>query len=121
NADAARDGAAHRAHRGRHHRGGRNDAVSQEPADPDPAWIAFRMSLERLIGVPLYQYKEPQMKRRLAGIMTRRGFAGWAEFTRAVAADPALLAVVRDTLTINVSEFFRQPDRFEALQRDILP
>lgn len=95
--------------------------MSQEPVEPDPAWLAFRATLERAIGVPLYQYKEPQMKRRLAGIMTRRGFAGWEEFERGVTSDPELLAIVRDTLTINVSEFFRQPDRFETLQREILP
>lgn len=87
----------------------------------DPQWLAFRRALERAIGVPLGQYKEPQMKRRLASIMTRRGIAGWPQFEKAITADAALLGDVRDTLTINVSEFFRQADRFQELQSKWFP
>ena len=87
----------------------------------DPQWLAFRRALERAIGVPLGQYKEPQMKRRLASIMTRRGLDGWPAFEKAIAADHKLLGDVRDTLTINVSEFFRQADRFQELQAKWLP
>jgi chemotaxis protein methyltransferase CheR len=91
----------------------------EEPEDP--RWLTFRRALERAIGVPLGQYKEPQMKRRLASIMTRRGLDGWLAFEKAIAADHKLLGDVRDTLTINVSEFFRQADRFQELQAKWLP
>lgn len=90
-----------------------------EPVDRE--WLAFRTALEKAIGVPLGQYKEPQMKRRLASIMTRRKISEWATFAKAVQSDPALLTDVRDTLTINVSEFFRQADRFHELQTKVLP
>jgi chemotaxis protein methyltransferase CheR len=84
-------------------------------------WLTFRGTLERAIGVPLGQYKEPQMKRRLGSLMQRRGFADWDAFTVAIRMDGALLATVRDTLTINVSEFFRQSDRFDELRDVHLP
>ena len=87
----------------------------------DAAWTGFRNTLEAAIGVPLAAYKEPQMKRRLASIMTRRGMATWAVFAAAIRTDPALLVEVRDTLTINVSEFFRQADRFEELATVHIP
>lgn len=87
----------------------------------DREWLSFRNSLERAIGVPLGQYKEPQMKRRLGSVMTRRGFGNWMAFEKAIARDGELLAEVRDTLTINVSEFFRQADRFKELQEVFLP
>jgi chemotaxis protein methyltransferase CheR len=87
----------------------------------DPSWDKFLASLERTIGVPLAQYKEPQMKRRLNSLMTRNGIADWPDFTKALAEDGELLTVVRDTLTINVSEFFRQPDRFLELETKVLP
>lgn len=87
----------------------------------DRDWLGFRSALERAIGVPLGQYKEPQMKRRLANVMSRHDVTGWAAFSMAIEADRRLLDEVRDTLTINVSEFFRQPDRFLELQRTIFP
>jgi chemotaxis protein methyltransferase CheR len=87
----------------------------------DREWLSFRKALEAAIGVPLGQYKEPQMKRRLASIMSRRGFANWTAFEKAIAQDGQLLAEVRDTLTINVSEFFRQADRFKELQESLIP
>lgn len=90
-------------------------------AAEDPQWLSFRRSLERAIGVPLGHYKEPQMKRRLASVMSRRGVDGWPSFEKAIATDQKLLNDVRDTLTINVSEFFRQPDRFSELQGSWLP
>ncbi len=90
-------------------------------APPDKQWLAFRQSLEMAIGVPLGQYKEPQMKRRLASIMSRREIDGWPAFQKAIAADQKLLNDVRDTLTINVSEFWRQPERFVELQKTWIP
>ncbi|WP_322795274.1 protein-glutamate O-methyltransferase CheR [Tepidiforma sp.] len=87
----------------------------------DPQWLSFRRALEAAIGVPLGQYKEPQMKRRLASLMTRRGITSWSAFTRAIAQDPKLLDEVKDTLTINVSEFFRQPERFLELEKKWFP
>ncbi|MCZ2108999.1 MAG: protein-glutamate O-methyltransferase CheR [Dehalococcoidia bacterium] len=87
----------------------------------DREWLSFRKALEGAIGVPLGQYKEPQMKRRLASLMTRGGFVGWPQFEKAITSDGALLAQVRDTLTINVSEFFRQADRFQELRDVFIP
>lgn len=87
----------------------------------DQDWLTFRRALETAIGVPLGQYKEPQMKRRLATLMNRRGLVDWPAFTQAIRSDTKLLGEVRDTLTINVSEFFRQADRFDSLQKTILP
>ena len=88
---------------------------------PDTEWLAFRGALERAIGLPLGAYKEPQMKRRLATVMTRRGIAAWAAFAKAIQADAQLLSDVKDTLTINVSEFFRQPERFADIKDVYIP
>ncbi len=95
--------------------------MTTEQLPIDREWLSFRGALERAIGVPLGQYKEPQMKRRLASLMTRGGFTGWPAFEKAIVADGALLAQVRDTLTINVSEFFRQADRFQELREVFIP
>ena len=65
------------------------ESTMTEIASNDQDWLSFRRALERAIGVPLGQYKEPQMKRRLASIMTRRGFAGWPAFEKAIAPTTA--------------------------------
>ncbi len=88
--------------------------------DEQKEWLAFRTALSQSIGVELGHYKEPQMKRRLASIMARRKITGWPDFTRAL-INAELLTDVRDTLTINVSEFYRQTDRFVELQKTFLP
>lgn len=87
----------------------------------DQEWLAFRGVLEKAVGVPLWQYKQPQMRRRLASLMTRYHLASWPEFGAAIGKDIVLLQHVQDTLTINVSEFYRQADRFFDLQERILP
>ncbi|MCC7363260.1 MAG: protein-glutamate O-methyltransferase CheR [Dehalococcoidia bacterium] len=92
-----------------------------EEQSNDPEWIAFRTALERAIGVPLAQYKEPQMKRRLHSLMSRRGITTWPVFAKAIATEQKLLDEVKDTLTINVSEFFRQADRFFEIRDRVLP
>lgn len=84
-------------------------------------WLSFRAALERGVGIPLGQYKEAQMKRRLASLMERRGYSSWAEFEQGIIGNSTLLADVHDTLTINVSEFFRQPDRFDDLRNVHIP
>ncbi len=87
----------------------------------DQEWLEFRGALERAVGVPLWQYKQPQMRRRLNSLMHRYHVASWPEFAKAITADVVLLQNVQDTLTINVSEFYRQADRFIDLQERILP
>ncbi|GIW17086.1 MAG: chemotaxis protein CheR [Tepidiforma sp.] len=95
--------------------------MTMQETGSDPQWLSFRRALEAAIGVPLGQYKEPQMKRRLGSLMTRRGISSWTAFSRAISTDPKLLDEVRDTLTINVSEFFRQPERFRELETRWFP
>jgi chemotaxis protein methyltransferase CheR len=95
--------------------------MATETAPVDREWMNFRDALERAIGVPLGAYKEPQMKRRLTSVMDNHGIANYAAFTLAIRTNQKLLDQVKDTLTINVSEFFRQADRFDELRKKWLP
>lgn len=75
----------------------------------------------RLIGVDLNCYKAPQMQRRLNVYLNRSGYTNWPKFFRAVEQNPAALTQFKNYLTINVSSFFRDPDKYEYLQTRILP
>lgn len=96
-----------------------SSAVRFEQVDDD-GWIRFRSALEQALGVPLTAYKEPQLRRRLGSLAHRLGLESWSEFAARL-TDAEVLDRIRDTLTINVSEFFRQPERFLELRDRFLP
>ena len=74
-----------------------------------------------LTGVDLNCYKTPQVQRRLKTYLLRSGHATWRSFFSAVPGDPVALSKLKDYLTINVSSFFRDADKFEYLRETILP
>jgi chemotaxis protein methyltransferase CheR len=74
-----------------------------------------------LTGVDLNCYKAPQMKRRLKVYLTRSGYPNWPRFFRAIQANATALNQFKDYLTINVSAFFRDPEKYRYLQESVLP
>jgi chemotaxis protein methyltransferase CheR len=63
--------------------------------------------------VDLNCYKAPQMQRRLKAYLTRSGFPNWPKFFRVLRADSDALNKFKDYLTINVSSFFRDPEKYD--------
>ena len=61
------------------------------------------------------------MRRRLTTFVESRHSGSPMVFLRRLDGDEETLAALRDMLTINVTEFFRDADQFETLQRDVLP
>lgn len=72
-------------------------------------------------GIDLSAYKERQMIRRLTSYLRRVDAPSFAVLASRIARDDAALQHLKDYITINVSEFFRNPDRYQVLQREILP
>lgn len=77
--------------------------------------------IEALLALDLSCYKPGQMRRRLATFIARKGGLPPAVFARRLEKDSALLDELRDMLTINVTEFYRDPTQWERLRRAILP
>ena len=70
-----------------------------------------------LLGIDLTQYKPQQVWRRVVGFASQHGCANPDELVVKARQDPALKRALMDMLTINVSEFFRNPEvwkRFAA-------
>lgn len=82
---------------------------------------AFRKTVLDLTGIDLDCYKGTQMERRLQTIMRRAGVADLAAYAKLLATTPARVKEFQDFLTINVSEWLRNPEKFEELQKVILP
>ena len=87
----------------------------------DLAYAHFQRTVQRLVGVDLASYRQGQMRRRLDALVQRVGAHGYAEYSRMLERDPARVQQFRDYFTINVTEFFRDPDRFRFLETKVLP
>jgi len=94
-----------------------HNGAEQLPAD----FEAFRKRAYQLTGLDLTSYKAPQMHRRLTALLARQKIANFSEYARLLERDPQRRQEFKDYVTINVSEFFRDPDRFGDLERRVLP
>lgn len=81
----------------------------------------FIQQVKRKTGIDLSQYKEAQMKRRLTSLREKRGYANFNAYFQAIIKNAELFNELLDRMTINVSEFFRNPGRWEVLEKHILP
>lgn len=84
-------------------------------------YIEFIQSVKRKVGIDLHLYKETQMKRRLTTLRNKRGYSSFGSYFEALNKDRELLNEFTDRLTINVSEFYRNPKRWDVLKDKILP
>jgi len=86
-----------------------------------PGYPIFRKTVLDLTGIDLDCYKGTQMERRLQTIMRRAGVADLAAYARLLSTTPSRVKEFQDFLTINVSEWVRNPEKFEELQKSIIP
>ncbi|MEW5762020.1 MAG: protein-glutamate O-methyltransferase CheR [Bacillota bacterium] len=81
----------------------------------------FKEKVRAGLGFDLNSYKEKQIRRRIGALMSRRQVADYAAYYRLLVADPAAQREFLDYLTINVTEFFRDPHLFQFLEQRVLP
>jgi chemotaxis protein methyltransferase CheR len=86
-----------------------------------PGYPLFRKTVLDLTGIDLDCYKGTQMERRLQTIMRRVGVQDLGAYARLLSVTPSRVKEFQDFLTINVSEWVRNPEKFEELQKLILP
>jgi len=81
----------------------------------------FKQRIRRRCGVDLSLYKPQQMHRRLWGLVERLSLHSFTEYADRVDTDPAEWARFLDRMTINVSELFRNPEKWTDLHTRVLP
>jgi chemotaxis protein methyltransferase CheR len=87
----------------------------------DEDFVLFVINIRNFTTIDLNQYKEAQMRRRLTTLRNKKGFANFAVFFEAIAKDKNLLYEFLDRMTINVSEFWRNSNRWEILEKRFIP
>ncbi|MED1204996.1 CheR family methyltransferase [Heyndrickxia acidicola] len=87
----------------------------------DQDYQQFSVQVLKKTGIDLSLYKEGQMKRRLATLYEKRGFDSFQEYFKEMNSSTLLLNEFLDRITINVTEFFRNAQRWSVLENKILP
>ena len=81
----------------------------------------LKRKIEKDRGFNCQFYKEKCLRRRIAVRMRARGQRTFAEYGQLLDRDPAEYDHLLDTLTINVTKFFRNLETWEAVEQHVLP
>ena len=81
----------------------------------------LKSEVMKLTKVDLNAYKENQMKRRIDQLINKKGIKEYPAYINLLKTDKAALEEFLNHVTINVSEFYRNPDQWEYLDKEIIP
>jgi chemotaxis protein methyltransferase CheR len=84
-------------------------------------YVQIKLTVKKLLDINLDYYKDEQMKRRLDSWLVRVGARSWPDYFKRLQTDEIELGRFRDYLTINVSSFFRDPERWQTLRQKVVP
>lgn len=85
------------------------------------SYEAFKQSVLDLTTIDLNGYKERQMKRRIEALIAKYGIDSYDDYFKRLKSDKVILDEFLSYITINVSEFFRNPEQWTLLEKEILP
>lgn len=81
----------------------------------------FKEKVLKLTGIDLSSYKERQMRRRIDSLIKRNNYDDYDAYYKALTTNGKLYDEFINYLTINVSEFYRNPAQWEILEKEIIP
>ena len=84
-------------------------------------FTSLKRFIEHTLTIRCSNYKEDYIKRRLLSRMRSTNSASYEDYLTYLKANPPELENLRNALTINVTEFFRDNDVYDSMKKDILP
>lgn len=81
----------------------------------------FKEEIFKLTKINLTLYKEKQMKRRIDALIKKNNINTYKEYVQALKDNKDLFKEFINYLTINVSEFYRNPDQWAVLEKEVFP
>ena len=81
----------------------------------------FKKEIYVMTGINLNYYKEKQMKRRIDALIRKHNIDSYENYIKRIKIDKKLFSEFINYITINVSEFYRNPEQWQILEKDILP
>ena len=87
----------------------------------DQGFIALCKKIERDRGFRCSSYKDTCLRRRISVRMRAKSAKSFADYAGVLDTDPIEYDKLVETLTINVSKFFRNPETFASIATKVLP
>ena len=87
----------------------------------DADFLEFARRIKTKTGLDLLSYKQDQVVRRLTSLKVRKGFPTFVDFFKAIDRNNDVYREFMNQLTINVTEFYRNPERWKVLVEKIVP
>ena len=81
----------------------------------------FKKAVYDLTKIDLNAYKEKQMKRRIDTLISKNRIVGYDKYVTALKTDSSKFDEFVNYLTINVSEFYRNPEQWKFMDQVIFP
>lgn len=81
----------------------------------------FKKDVFALAKIDLNSYKEKQMRRRINTLITKNGVKTYNDYMVLIKNDKEKFEQFINFLTINVSEFYRNPEQWKILENEIFP
>jgi chemotaxis protein methyltransferase CheR len=81
----------------------------------------FKKEVYALTKIDLNAYKEKQMKRRIDTLIAKHKVVGYDKFVARLRDDKEVFDDFVNYLTINVSEFYRNPEQWRLMDKEIIP
>lgn len=81
----------------------------------------FKKEFFKVSKIDLNSYKENQMKRRIDNFIEKNQCEGYVNFLKLIQKDSNVYDMFITYLTINVSEFYRNPAQWTTLQKVVIP
>lgn len=95
--------------------------IDEVPTEEERKLEALKEKVHRDRGFNCHFYKDKCLRRRLAVRMRARGIDGYEEYASLLDTDPSEYDVLLDTLTINVTKFFRNEETWAAIRDLVVP
>ena len=91
-----------------------------KPAPDDPEFRMLTQQIAHARGIQCDSYKDKCLRRRIAVRMRARGVHTFGEYARLLRDDGREYDHLIDTLTINVTKFYRNPETWNALRAHLV-
>lgn len=84
-------------------------------------YLYFVTNFKQRFNIDISLYKQDRMQRRIDSFIDRKGFSNYKSFLQQLQTDANLFIHFIDHITINVSEFYRNKERWHTLETKVLP